>query len=330
MDTPQEKTILSGVQPSGVLHLGNYLGAIKQWVELQENNTSYFCIVDQHAITIPYNPKELPDRVLDTAAMYVALGLDPNKSVIFIQSHVSAHAELAWLLGTQTPFGEMSRMTQFKDKSAKQRDNTTFGLFAYPVLMAADILLYQPDLVPVGEDQTQHLELTRDIAKRFNKTFGETFTLPKGYTPKDTARVMSLSDPKEKMSKSGAEKSYIGLTDDPDTIRKKIGGAATDTKPVFSFTKSGAGVKNLLHIYKALSGKTTKEIESEFEGLGYKEFKETLAETIITHLEPIQEKFQEIRADEADLRIQLARGAHQAQTAANQTLNTVRNKMGLL
>lgn len=330
MEKPTGQKILSGVQPSGALHLGNYLGAIKQWVELQEGNTAYYCIVDEHAITVPYDPKTLPDRVLDTAATYLATGVDPDQSIIFVQSHVSAHAELAWLLSTMTPFGELSRMTQFKEKKAKQKEQSTLGLFSYPVLMAADILLYRANLVPVGEDQTQHVELTRDIAKRFNNTFGEVFTIPKAFIPEGTARIMSLTDPKKKMSKSDGDKSYIALTDEPDVIRKKISSAVTDTKPVFSFTKSGAAVKNLLTIYQAFSGLSESEIESHFADTGYKEFKEELAETMITALAPIQEKYNEIRADEAELRVALGRGAHQAQSVANQTLHLVKEKMGLL
>src|SRR3989344_266273 len=247
--TPRGKTILSGIQPSGELHLGNYLGAIKQWVELQQDSTAYFCIVDLHAITVPYSPAELSERVLATAAIYLACGVDPEKSVIFIQSHVPAHAELAWLLGTTTPLGELNRMTQFKDKAAKQ-GTETLGLFAYPVLQAADILLYQADLVPVGEDQIQHLELARDIAKRFNNKFGEVFTVPKAHVNKNTARIMSLTEPTKKMSKSDNARSYIALTDEPDTIRKKIASAVTETKPGFSFERSGPAVKNLLAIYQ--------------------------------------------------------------------------------
>ncbi|MEX0649960.1 MAG: tryptophan--tRNA ligase [Candidatus Andersenbacteria bacterium] len=330
MEKPTDQKILSGVQPSGVLHLGNYLGAIKQWVDLQEGNTAYYCIVDEHAITVPYDPKTLPDRVLDTAAMYLAAGLDPNQSVIFVQSHVPAHTELAWLLSTTTPFGEMNRMTQFKEKKAKQKEQSTLGLFSYPVLMAADILLYQANIVPVGEDQTQHVELTRDIAKRFNSTFGEVFTIPKAYIPEGVARIMSLTDPKKKMSKSDSDKSYIALTDEPDVIRKKIASAVTDTKPIFSFEKSGSAVKNLLTIYRAFSDSSTEDIEANFANKGYKEFKEELADVIISALTPIQERYKEIRVDEAEMRVALGRGAHQAQSVANQTLHRVKEKMGLM
>lgn len=330
MNLPQNKTIFSGIQPSGVLHLGNYLGAIKQWVKLQEDNTAYYCIVDEHAITVPYEPKNFPEHVLSAAALYLACGIDPDRSVIFIQSHVSAHTELAWLLGTITPFGELSRMTQFKDKAQRQNQSTSLGLFAYPVLMAADILLYKTDLVPVGEDQIQHIELARDIAKRFNNAFGEVFTIPEAYLNQETARIMSLVDPQKKMSKSDHEKSYIALTDSPETIRKKISSAVTETEPVFSFTESGPAVKNLLGIYKALSEETAETIEKDFSGKGYKEFKETLAELIIEKLKPTRETYQEIREDDAALRITLGRGMHRAKEVANHTLHEAKESMGLI
>ncbi len=328
--TPSGKVIFSGIQPSGNIHLGNYLGAIKQWVALQENNKSYYCIVDHHAITVDYDVKKLPDYILDAAAMYLAAGLDPEKSVIFVQSHVPAHTELAWLLGTITPYGELSRMTQFKDKSAKQKSSASLGLFAYPVLMAADILLYQAESVPVGEDQTQHIELVRDIAKRFNGRFGDIFTIPEAYINKSSARIMSLTDPTRKMSKSDADKSYIGLKDSPDLIRKKIASAVTETEPVFSFDQSGPAVTNLLNIYKSLSGKDNQAIESEFAGKGYKEFKEALSDVVIAQIEPLQKKFREIRQDEAELRVTLGRGMHKAQSIANATLHRVKEAMGLM
>lgn len=326
---PTNKIILSGVQPSGTLHIGNYLGAIKQWVTLQANNTCYFCIVDEHAITVDYNPQELPERVVTTAALYLACGIDPNKSIMFVQSHIPAHTELAWLLSAVTPHGELSRMTQFKDKSKKQQ-TTSVGLFSYPVLMAADILLYNTDIVPVGEDQIQHVELTRDIAKRFNSRFSETLKVPTAYLNPSTARIMSLTDPKKKMSKSDSPKSYIALTDTPDDIRQKISSAVTDTAPIFSFTKSGPAVKNLLAIYKAFSEEEDLAIETKFAGQGYKEFKEALAEVLIQKLAPIQEKYNKLRQDDTELRVTLGRGMYHAQTAANQTLQTVKEKMGLI
>lgn len=330
MESPSNQTILSGIQPSGTLHLGNYLGALKQWVTLQEENTAYYCIVDLHAVTVPYDAKALHNRVLDAAALYLAAGVDPEKSTIFVQSHVAAHAELAWLLGATTPFGELSRMTQFKDKAAKQKDGSSLGLFAYPVLMAADILLYRANTVPVGEDQTQHIELARDIAKRFNNQFGEVFNIPKAFIPQQTARIMSLVDPTRKMSKSDGEKSYVAITDDPDVIRKKIMSAVTETEPIFSFEKSGPAVKNLLTIYQALTDKNPNDIEAEFADTGYKEFKETLADVVVESLKPIRETYAEIREDDDDLRIILRRGAAQASQVANETLQAAKEKMGLL
>jgi tryptophanyl-tRNA synthetase len=332
MEIPSGKTIFSGIQPSGMLHIGNYLGAIQQWIELQENNTAYFCVVDQHAITVPYEVETLQDRILDVTATYIAAGVDIDKSVIFLQSHVSAHTELAWLLSTIASYGNLTRMTQFKDKSKKvaSKDAISLALFSYPVLMAADILLYGTQLVPVGEDQKQHVELARDIAERFNTRYGNILTVPEAYIPENAARIMSLSDPKKKMSKSDAEKSYIALNDTPEDIRKKIASAVTDTEPIFSFTKSGPAVKNLLHIYKAFSKKEQKEIEQELEGKGYKEFKEALADTVISGLREFQRKYEDIRKDDVELRFTLGRGMHRAQGTANATLHRVKEAMGLM
>lgn len=329
---PSNKTIFSGIQPSGNLHIGNYLGAIKQWVQLQQNNAALFCVVDQHAITVPYEPKELQSRILDAAAIYLAAGVNPEKSIVFVQSHVAAHTELAWLLSTCTPYGNLTRMTQFKGKSKKlsSKDAISLALFSYPVLMAADILLYNTNVVPVGEDQVQHIELARDIAERFNKQYGPVFTMPEAYIPQETARIMSLTDPKKKMSKSDGEKTYIALTDTADTIKKKIASAVTDTDPIFSFKKSGPAVQNLLAIYKAFSGKEEQDIEKAFEGKGYKEFKESLAKTIIDALSPIQEKYKTLREDDMDLRFTLGRGMHRAQQIANSTLHQVKEVMGIL
>lgn len=332
MEIPRGKTIFSGVQPSGSLHIGNYLGAITEWVKIQEGNTAFFCIVDEHAITVPYDSYQLQQRILDTAAIYLAAGIDPTKSVMFVQSHVTAHTELAWLLATITPYGNLTRMTQFKDKSKKHssKDAVSLALFAYPVLMAADILLYNTNIVPVGEDQTQHIELARDIAERFNARYKPIFTLPEAYIAKNTARIMSLKNPNQKMSKSDDEKSYIALTDAPETIKDKIAGAVTETEAVFSFTKSGPAVQNLLTIYKAFSGKEEQDIEKEFADKGYKEFKEKLAETIIASLAPMQEKYKAIRGDDTDVRFTLGRGMHRAQQVANATLHHVKEAMGLL
>ncbi|MEX2054949.1 MAG: tryptophan--tRNA ligase [Candidatus Andersenbacteria bacterium] len=330
MELPQQKRIFSGVQPSGVLHLGNYLGALKQWVALQEQNETFYCIVDEHAITVPYDPKQLQDRILDTTALYIAAGIDPERSIVFVQSHVPQHTELAWLLSTITPYGDLTRMTQFKDKSKKQSAGTTVGLFSYPMLMAADILLYQTQVVPVGDDQTQHIELTREVATRFNGRFGDHLTIPQAYVNPLVARIMSLSDPTKKMSKSDEPKTYIALTDEAETIRKKIGSAVTETEPVFSFSESGPAVQNLLHLYQALGDESPEAIEAAFSGKGYKEFKEALAERIITTLQPLQKRYQELRASDDDLRILLGRGQHRAQQVAAQTLTRVKEAMGLL
>jgi tryptophanyl-tRNA synthetase len=331
MTTTTNKVVFSGLQPSGTLHIGNYLGAIKQWIALQTDNNAFYCIVDEHAITVPHDPAVLRQTVLDTAALYLSVGLDPQVSTIFVQSHVSAHTQLAWLLATQTPLGDLNRMTQFKEKSAKHQDRSTLGLFAYPVLQAADILLYQTEIVPVGEDQIQHIELTRDIAKRFNNRYGSVFVLPEALVNKNTARIMSLTDPTKKMSKSDdTPKSYIALSDSPDEIRKKISSAVTETEPVFSFTKSGPAVKNLLAIFQAFSGQSNEEIEKQFAGKGYKEFKSSLADLIIQHLSPIQERFQTIRPDTKYLRNVLADGATKATKEANKTLKIVYELMGLV
>jgi tryptophanyl-tRNA synthetase len=309
-----------------------YRQLFRQWIALQENNTAYFCIVDQHAITVPYESSALQDRILDVAAAYIAAGVDIQKSVIFVQSHISAHTELAWLLSTIAPYGAMSRMTQFKSKSKTidSKDSVSLALFSYPVLMTADILLYNANVVPVGEDQKQHIELARDIAERFNAKYGDIFTIPEPFIPEHSARVMSLTDPKKKMSKSDSEKSYIALTDSPETIRQKIGSAVTDTDPIFSFKKSGPAVKNLLGIYKSFTHTSEEEIEQEFAGKGYKEFKETLAKAINTGLYSFQKKFEEIRKDDVELRFTLGRGMHRAQGVANNTLHRVKEAMGLL
>lgn len=348
MDLPSGKTIFSGIQPSGTLHIGNYLGALKQWVALQTDNTAYYCIVDEHAITVPYEPKDLPERVLNAAAIYLAVGVDPDKSTIFVQSHIPAHTELAWLLGTVTSTGELSRMTQYKDKSKKYQA-TSLGLFAYPVLMAADILLYQANLVPVGDDQTQHIELARDVAERFNNRFGEAFTLPEAFVDTHAARIMSLTNPLRKMSKSDPVKSPGGshgagglvyLTDTPDIIRKKIMSATTKTDPVFSFEQAGGAspkpeaqagpaVKNLLNIYRAFSNEDPSAIEQKFAGKGYKEFKEALADLLTQKLTPIREKYTELRSNEPALKKILQNGASKASAVANKTLQDVKQKMGL-
>lgn len=343
-DLPVNNTILSGIQPSGTLHIGNYLGALKQWVALQTDNTAYYCIVDEHAITVPYEPKDLPERVLNAAAIYLAVGVDPDKSTIFVQSHIPAHTELAWLLGTITSSGELSRMTQFKDKARRlggqNSSKISLGLFAYPVLMAADILLYQTTLVPVGEDQTQHIELARNLAERFNKRFGQAFALPEAFVEKNVARIMSLTDPMRKMGKSDGEKTYVALTDDPNIIRKKIMSATTKTDPVFSFEQAGGAspkpeaqagpaVKNLLNIYRAFSEEEPAAIEQKFAGSGYKEFKEALVDLLTQKLTPIRERYTELRSNEPALKKILETGASKAASVATKTLHSVKEKMGL-
>ena len=327
----KKERILSGVQPSGKLHIGNYLGAIKQFVALQNEYNAYYCIVDEHAITVPQDPNELRENTLAIAMAYLAAGIDPNKSVIFVQSHVPAHTELGWILNTMTPLGELERMTQFKDKTAKGGEIYA-GLFNYPTLMAADILLYQAAAVPVGEDQVQHIELTRSLAKRFNNRFGNTFIIPKPLLQKTTARVMALDEPTKKMSKSAAsEQSYIALSDTSDQIRKKIKTSVTDSeKEIYYDTEKKPGVSNLLSIAAEFSGKTIKELEEDFSGASYAAFKETVAEYIISGLALFQKRYAELEKDSDEVVKILADGKEKAQAVANATLRDVKEKMGFL
>ena len=323
--------IFSGIRPTGGLHIGNYLGAVKQWIELEDKNECVFCIVDLHAITTPYDPKELQKNILDTAAVYLAAGINPEKSIIFVQSEVKEHAELAWLLGTITPMGELSRMTQFKDKSKQHKDYINAGLFTYPVLMAADILLYKAEGVPVGKDQEQHVELTRTIAKKFNQKFGgEVFPEPESLLPKTGAKIMSLTDPKRKMSKSDDPKSCISLFDSPEDITKKIMSAETDSgkEVIYNVTKK-PGISNLLTIYSLLSGKTTQELEKEFKGKGYGDFKKALAKVVVDYLEPFRRKQKELQTRDVYVKDILAKGASRAKIIAETTMAEVRSKMGL-
>lgn len=330
MTLPANKTILSGIQPSGESHIGNYLGALQNWVLLQENNNCFFCIVDLHAITIPYNPKELQQKIINLALDYLAAGINPNQSALFIQSQIPAHTELAWLFNTMTSAGELERMTQFKDKTA-QHKSINAGLLNYPILMAADILLYHPDLVPVGEDQYQHLELTRMIAKKFNGLFGEYFKEPKTYTA-SIPRVMSLADPSKKMSKSLGPAHYIALSDTPDTIRKKIAKAVTDEGIAIPGQKSGG--RNLLDLFKNLSSDRNKkkELESLYQmgELKYSEFKPLLAETIIDVLKPIQDNRAALAENPQKIKDILESGREKALAVANKTLREVKERMGLL
>ncbi len=325
-----QKRIFSGVQPSGNLHIGNYLGAIKNWVKLQDEFESIFCIVDLHAITVPQKPEELRKRVLEVAKIYLASGIDPEKSSIFIQSHIKEHAELAWVLNSIAKMPELDKMTQFKDKTQKGgRESAGVGLYDYPVLMAADILLYDTEKVPVGEDQVQHVELTRTLGKRFNSRFGETFVIPEPYITKEGMRIMGLDDPAKKMSKSAAsEYNYIALTDEPDVIRKKIKKAVTDSGSEIKYEDSKPALKNLINIYSGFSGKSTKEIEAMYVGKGYGDFKADLAEVIISKLQPIQEKMKAL-SDEEVLQI-LKEGAEKVQKIAENKMKEVKEKIGFI
>ena len=326
------KKIFSGVQPSGVLHLGNYLGAIKQFVELQNSsdNECIFCVVDLHAITVPQEPKILKEKILEVAALYLACGIDPAKSTIFVQSDRPEHSELAWILNCFTSMGELNRMTQFKEKSANPPGGALVGLFDYPVLMAADILLYQTTHVPVGEDQKQHIEITRDLAQRINNKFGQVFTVPEPMIKKETARIMGLDDPRQKMSKSAASSAnYIALTDEPETIRDKIKKAVTDSGTEIKAGPDKPAISNLLTIFSGVTGKSVTELEQEFEGKNYSEFKDALAEAVIAELAPIQKKFKELMADKPALRKILDEGAASLAPAAQKTLKEVKEKIGL-
>lgn len=331
----RHKRVLSGVQPSGNLTIGNYLGALKQWAREQHNFDSYFCVVDLHAITVPYNPSELRAKTREVAALYLACGIDPEVSTVFVQSHVPAHSELAWLLNGITPLGWLNRMTQFKDKAAKQQaDSVSAGLLNYPVLMAADILLYQADVVPVGDDQRQHIEITRDIAQRFNHLFGETFTVPEGMFPQAGARIRAFDDPTAKMSKSETSEYHaVHLLDPPDRIRKTVMRAVTDSgrEIAFSDDPARAGVNNLLELYQALTGQTREEIEAHFASArGYGDLKKEVAEVVVAALAPIQERYREITRDERYIDDLFADGAARAAQVANATLELVRERMGFL
>lgn len=323
--------LLSGVQPTNNIHIGNYIGALKQWTHVQQNYHCYFCVVDLHAITVPQDPAKLRENILDVAATYLAVGIDPTRCKIFVQSEVPQHSELMWLLGTIAKIGELERMTQYKDKSQKQGENTSLGLFSYPVLMAGDILLYDTTVVPVGEDQVQHLELTRVLARRFNDHFGETFVIPKPLIQKHGARIMGLDDPSKKMSKSAKSAyNYIALTDDADTIRKKIMKAVTDTEPgvVFDAEKKPA-VANLMTIFHHVTGQNLKQIEEEFVGKGYGDFKKALADAVIAHISPISAKIQAYRRDPAELMRILDQGRDAALERAQTKLQQVKDRMGL-
>ena len=322
--------IFSGIQPSGTLTLGNYIGAMRQFVELQDDYACYFCVVDQHAITVPQDPQELRKNIRSLAALYLASGIDPDKSTLFIQSEVPAHVELAWMMQSMSYMGELERMTQFKDKS-EGRDAVSSALFTYPSLMAADILLYQTNIVPVGEDQTQHLELTRNLAERFNNRYSDTFTIPEIRIPKVGARIMSLQEPTKKMSKSDENaRGYISMLDTPKQIEKKIKSAVTDSDGIVQFDRDNKpGVANLMAIYASCTGKDFDSIENEFAGKGYGDFKAAVAQSVIALLEPIQQRYEELITS-SELDDILTAGAEKAAYAANKTLLKAKRKMGLL
>ena len=325
------KTVLSGVQPSGNLTIGNYLGAIKNFSAFTGEYKPFYCVVDLHAITVRQVPAELRRRTYETLALYIASGLDPEKNVLFVQSHVPAHAELGWILDCYTMFGELSRMTQFKDKSAKHADNINAGLFTYPTLMAADILLYQADLVPIGADQKQHLELARNIADRFNQVYGETFTVPEPYIPAAGMKIMSLQEPTLKMSKSDPNpNAVVRILDPRDEILRKFKRAVTDSGAEVRFSPDKPGVSNLMTIYSCFSGKSFAEIEAEFAGKGYGDFKLAVGEVTADALAPVQNEFNRLMGDKAYLEAVMKSGAEQASYYARKTLSKVRRKIGFV
>ena len=328
----QKKRIFSGVQPSGNLTIGNYLGAIKNWIPLQEEYECLYCVVDLHTLTVRQKPAELRQRSLNLLALYMACGLDPKKSILFLLSHVSAHAELAWILNCFTYMGELNRMTQFKDKSQRHGDNINAGLFTYPVLMAADILLYQADLVPIGQDQKQHLEITRDVADRFNNIYGDTFTIPEAFIPKIGAKIMSLQEPEKKMSKSDEnENAFVLILDSQDAVMRKFKRAVTDSEREIRYDEQNKpGVSNLISIYSSVTGKSISDIEKEFEGRSYGDLKETVGQSVADMLVPIQQRFNEFSSDKEQLNSILKENAEKAAYMARKTLSKVQRKIGLL
>lgn len=332
MAEEKRKRILSGIQPTGTPTLGNYIGAVRNWALLQPDYDCLYMVADLHALTVRQVPAELRRRTRELAALLLAVGIDPQNHILFAQSHVPAHCELSWVLACNTQFGELSRMTQFKDKSAKHPDNVNGGLFTYPVLMAADILIYNADLVPVGQDQTQHLEIARVIANRFNGVYGDTFTLPEGYVSKAGAKIMSLSEPTKKMSKSDTNvNSYVLMTDDKDTIVRKFKRAVTDSDGMVRFDReTKPGVSNLMAIYATFTGKTMEEIEAEFAGKGYGDFKLAVAEATADALAPVQAEYNRILADKTYVDEVLKDGAARAARIANRTVSKVYRKVGLL
>ena len=326
----KKKIILSGIQPTGVFTLGNYLGAVKNWQQMQEDYQCYYFIADLHSLTVHIDPKLRKQQSLQAFALLLACGIDPEKSLVFVQSHVPTHAEMGWILACCSQFGELSRMTQFKDKSAKHPENINAGLFTYPSLMAGDILLYQADYVPVGADQTQHLEFTRDIATRFNHVYGETFKLPEGYFPKLGARVMSLQEPTSKMSKSDTNpNATISILDEENVIIKKFKRAVTDSEMEVVFREGKDGINNLMTIYSAITGKSLDGITSEFAGKGYGDFKAAVGEAVAEELRPVRERFNELMGDKAELERLMQQGAEIATKISRRTLTKARKKVGL-
>lgn len=326
-----KKVIFSGIQPSGDLTIGNYLGALKNWVALQDQYDSYYCVVDLHALTVRQNPAELRERTLKNIAIYVASGLDPEKNTIFIQSHVPAHSEAAWILNCFCYMGELSRMTQFKDKSQKAGESVNAGLFTYPVLMAADILLYNTDLVPVGSDQKQHIELARDLAIRFNNLYSPTFKVPEVYIGQSGARIMDLQEPTKKMSKSAENPNgYILIMDSPDVIKKKISRAVTDDIGVVRYSEEQPGISNLIDIMCTVTNKKPEDIEKEYEGVGYAKFKSDVADALIEELRPVQEKVKELLQDKSYIEQIYKTGAEKASSVAYRTLRKMQRKLGLI
>ncbi len=323
------KRVFSGVQPTNNLHLGNYLGAIKHWVELQHSYDAFYCVVDLHALTLKQTPEQLSQNILNMAKVYLALGVDPDKSTVFIQSHVPEHAELAWILNTIAKMSEMERMTQYKDKAKQQSDNINVGLFDYPVLMAADILLYDTQVVPVGEDQKQHVELTRDLAARFNSLYGKTFTEPEPLIQKEGARIMGLDDPTKKMSKSATSaNNYIALLDSPEVIKKKISRAVTDSGSTITQGADRPALTNLLTIYSLLTNRSIKEIEKEYEGKGYADFKKGLTEVVVEFTTDFQNKFNAL--DDKEVINTLEKGAEKTKSVASKKMKEVKEKIGLI
>ncbi len=327
----RKKVIFSAIQPTGTITLGNYLGALKNWIKLQEDFNCIYALADLHAITVRQEPAKFRANIYEAYALLLACGVDLEKSLFFIQSHVNTHAQLAWILNCYTQFGELSRMTQFKDKSAKHSDNINAGLFTYPSLMAADILLYQADLVPVGADQKQHLELTRNIAERFNGIYGNVFKVPDPYIPKTGARVMSLQEPAKKMSKSDENiNSYVAVLDKPEVIMKKFRRAVTDSEACVKYGEGKDGINNLMGIYSAVTGKTNEEIEQEFDGKGYGDFKTAVGEAVVEELRPIQEKFAQFIKDKAYLKECYEKSAQTAEKISQRTLDKAAKKIGFV